>query len=425
LAPAIHAVGHDLHTRLAGSSKGSNLSFRHGRFRSGLVISEIAFSAVLLVGSGLMARSLTALYYVELGFNPTNVLDLRVTSPLGRYDTAEQKNRLFRRILERLEPSPGVITAGVHCCAAPPLAKPFSLLAVPGKAYSDASYVQFELCSEGYFQTLGIPLKRGRLFTKDDIDSAGRVAVVNQSLARSYFSGEDPIGQRMKFSSFDSLEDYPHNAYFEIVGVVADVKNGSLREAVKPEAYIPYASVAAGNRSLLIKTAADPRSLLPTIRREVSAVDPNVALISIETLESALKRNSYSQPQFAAFTLTAFGGVGLLLVSIGVFSLMTYTVSLRTHEIGIRIALGAERGDVVRMVLKKGLGLLAGGIAMGLLASLALTRTLAGQIWGVSVTDPWTYEAVIAIIVTVGLIACIVPARRAARVDPMEALRCE
>jgi predicted permease len=296
LVPAVHAVGGDLHTRLMGSGKGVNGGFRHGRFRAGLVITQVAFSIVLLIGSGLMIRSLTALRHVELGFNPVNVLDLTVTSLPGRYDTAEQKRLFFQKILVRVETIPGVIAAGVHCCAAPPLAKPFSLLDVPGKSYPEASYVQFELCSEGYFQTLNIPLMRGRLLSTSDIDSARRVAVINQSTARTYFSGEDPIGQRMKFGSFDLVPDYPHNAYFEIVGIVGDVKNSGLRDPVKPEAYIPYSTVAAGHRSLLVKAAVDPLSLLPVIRREISAIDPDVALILVNTLESRLKQNSYAQP---------------------------------------------------------------------------------------------------------------------------------
>jgi putative ABC transport system permease protein len=425
LVPAVHAVGGDLHTRLIGSSKGVNKGFRHGRFRAGLVIAEVAFSIVLLIGSGLMIRSLIALHHVDLGFNAVNVLDLRVTSPPGRYDTAEQKKLFFQKILGRVTAIPGVITAGVHCCAAPPLAKPFSLLDVPGKTYAEASYVQFELCSEGYFQTLNIPLKRGRLFSEGDMDSARRVAVINQSTARSYFSGEDPIGQRIKFSSFDPLPGYPHNAYFEIVGIVGDAKNSGLRDPVKPEAYIPYPSVEAGNRSILVKTAVDPLSLLPTLRREILATDPNVALINVETLESFLKRTSYAQPQFGLFTLGTFAGIGLLLVVIGVFSVMAYTVSLQRHEIGIRMALGAQHGDVLRMVLKKGLGLVTAGIVIGVLASLGLTRFLASQIWGVSVTDPWTFAAVTALILAVGLIASFLPARNAARVDPLITLRYE
>jgi putative ABC transport system permease protein len=425
LAPAIHAVGGDLHRRLMGSGKGVNEGFRHGRLRAGLVIAQVAFSIVLLIGSGLMIRSLIALHHVELGFNPVNVLDLTVTSLPGRYDTAEQKRLFFQEIIERVEAIPGVIAAGVHCCAAPPLAKPFSLLDVPGKSYPEASYVQFEPCSEGYFQTLEIPLLRGRLLAQSDIDSARRVAVINQSTARSYFRGEDPIGQRMKFGSFDLVPDYPHNAYFEIVGVVGDATNSGLRDPVKPEAYIPYSTVAAGHRSLLVKAAVAPLSLLPMIRREILAIDPNVALILVNTLASHLKQSSYAQPRFGVFTLGTFAGTGLLLVLIGVFSVMAYTVSLQRHEIGIRMALGAQPSDVSRMVLKKGLGLIAGGIVIGVLTSLGLTRFLASQIWGVPVTDPWTFGAVTIIILAVGLIASFLPARSAAQVDPLITLRAE
>jgi predicted permease len=425
LAPAFHAVGADLHTRLMGSGKSVDGGFRHGRFRAGLVITQVAFSIVLLIGSGLMIRSLLALHHVELGFNPANVLDLTVTSLPGRYDTAEQKRLFFQEVLARVTAIPGVIAAGVHCCAAPPLAKPFSLIDVPGKSYPEASYVQFELCSEGYFQTLNVPLVRGRLLSEDDIDSARRVAVINQATARSYFRGEDPIGQRMRFGSFDLVPDYPHNVYFEIVGIVGDVKNSGLRDPVKPEAYIPYSTVAAGHRSLLVKAGVDPLSLLPMIRREILAIDPNVALILVNTLESRLKQNSYARPRFGLFALGTFAGIGLLLVAIGVFSVMAYTVSLQRHELGIRMALGAQPSDVLRMVLKKGLSLMAGGIIIGVLASFGLTRFLAAEIWGVSLIDPLTFGAVAAVILAVGLAASFLPARSAARVDTLITLRHE
>ena len=425
LAPAFHAVSSDLHSRLMGSGKGVNAGFRHGRFRASLVIAEVAFSIVLLTGAGLLIRSLIALGHVELGFNPIKVLDLRVASLPGRYDTAEQKKVLFQKIISSVSSIPGVITTGVHCCATPPLAKPFSRLDVPGKSYPEASYVQFELCSEGYFQTLNIPLMRGRLLSESDIDSARLVAVINQATARSYFRGEDPIGQRMRFGSFDPVPDYPHNAYFEIIGIVGDVKNSGLRDPVKPEAYIPYSTVAAGTRSLLVKAAVDPLSLLPMIRREILAIDPNVALTFVDTLENRLKENSYAQPRFEVFTLGTFAGIGLLLVLIGVFSVMAYTVSLRRQEIGIRIALGAHHSDILQMVLTKALGLMAAGIVIGILASLGLTRFLSSQIWGVSTTDPLTFGAVAAVILAVGLAASFLPARSAARVDPLVTLRCE
>ena len=313
----------------------------------------------------------------------------------------------------------------MHCCATPPLAKPFSLLDVPGKSYPEATYVQFELCSEGYFQTLNVPLLRGRLLSETDIDSAGQVAVINQATARSYFRGEDPIGQRMRFGSFDLAPDYPHNTYFEIIGIVGDVKNSGLRDPVKPEAYIPYSTVAAGARSLLVKAAVDPRSLLPMIRREILAIDPTIALTFVDTLENRLKENSYAQPRFGVFTLGTFAGIGLLLVVIGVFSVMAYTVSLRRQEIGIRIALGAQPGNVLQMVLRKGLGLITPGIAIGVVASFGLTRFLASQIWGVSATDPWTLGTAAVLILGVGLIASILPARSAAQVDPLVTLRHE
>jgi len=285
--------------------------------------------------------------------------------------------------------------------------------------------VQFELCSEGYFQTLGIPLKRGRLLTKGDIDSARRVAVVNQSLARTYFSGEDPIGQRMKFSSFDPLPNYPHDTYFEIVGIVGDVRNRGLRESAAPEAYIPHSAVGAGNRSLLVKTAVDPLFLQPTLRREITAIDPNVAMINAETLESLLRRNSYAQPRFAVFTLGTFAAIGLMLVVGGVFSVMAYRVSLQRQEIGIRMALGAQPRDVLWMLVKKGLGLTTAGILVGLVASLGFTRLLRALLHEVQPLDPATFVAVPVLLSAACLCATYLASWQVTRIDTAAVLRSE
>jgi putative ABC transport system permease protein len=249
--------------------------------------------------------------------------------------------------------------------------------------------------------------------------------VVNQTFARNYFANDDPIGQKFKFNVFDQIAQTPHDAYFEIVGVVSDIKNQGLQDPPMPQAYIPYTVTAYAKRAILVRTAVDPLSLLKSVRAEIWAVDRNVALTEAGTLTALLQRYSYAQPEFGLVSLGAFAGIGLLLAAIGVFSVMAYTVSLQTHEIGIRVALGAQQGIILKMILGKGVRLVTAGISLGLFASYALTRFLASQIWGVSPTDPWTFAAVVTLVVFACLAACLLPARRAAAVDPLVALRYE
>ncbi len=424
LAPAIHAVRGDLHGRLKDTGKGVNASFRHGKFRSGLVVSEVALSIVLLVGAGLMMRSLLALQHVELGLNPVNILVARLPLPKGRYETAAQKKLFFSQVLQRVSALPGVIAA-TETSSLPPYGGPESDVVIPGKTHSEHWDTIFQLCSEGYFKTMGRHLLRGRLLSETDVDSARPVAVVNDTLARTYFGKDDPIGQKIKFDLFDRLPQSPKDQYFEIIGVVADAKNRGLQEAVAPEAYIPYTVTGAMERGILVRTGVDPLSMLMSVRREIWSVDRNVALTLTGTLEGYLQQFSYAGPQFGLVLLSIFATVGLILVAIGVFSVMAYSVSLQTHEIGIRMALGSPARNVLNMVLGKGLRLIGAGIVLGVLASVGLTRLVASQFWGVSPNDPLTFFGVILVLTAVGLAACLVPARRATQVSPLIALRYE
>jgi putative ABC transport system permease protein len=284
----------------------------------------------------------------------------------------------------------------------------------------------FQLCSEGYFPTLGLRLERGRGLTVEDIEGARHVAVVSALLARTFFKNEDPIGQTIKFNVLDQLPQSPRDTYFEIIGVSTDAKNQGLQDPPLPEAFVPYAITGFFNRGLLIRTASNPNLIVSGVRRTIFDVDPNVALAPpTGSLDDFLKQISYSGPEFGLTTLGAFAGIGLVLVVVGVFSVMAYVVSLRTQEIGIRMALGAQPGNIVRMLLISGLVLVGGGTASGLLASAGLTRLLSSQIWGVSATDPLTLIAVAGLILLVGLLACSLPARTATRVDPLVVLRYE
>ncbi len=300
-----------------------------------------------------------------------------------------------------------------------------STVTIPGKLNSGKRPAEYNLISEGFFQTVGIPLIRGRLLSVAEVDSARRVVVVNQKLARDFFGDENPLGQTIKFDIFDLWPLTPHDAYFEIVGVVGDVRNATIRSEPVPEAYFPYTITGVGGRVLFVRTSVDPLSVVSAIRKEFTSIDPGVVLDDPERFEDKLHREQVATPEFEMVVLAAFAIIGLVLAAIGVFGVMAYTVALRTNEIGIRMALGAQPANILQSVLGGVLMLVGIGAAIGLAASFALTRFLASQIWGVSPTDPWTFAAVIGIIAAVGLLACWLPARRAMRVDPMVALRYE
>jgi putative ABC transport system permease protein len=282
-----------------------------------------------------------------------------------------------------------------------------------------------DLCDENYFQTLGLRLLRGRLLSAADIDSARHVAVVNQAFARAYFGSEDPLGQKIKINDFDQLPDTPRDTYFDVVGVITDFKNRGLLEAPQPEAFLPHSITGIEDRNILATTTMDPKSLVAGVQREIWDVDSSAAVVRSGSIKDLLTENAYVQPQFGLITISAFACIGLALVLIGIFGVMAYTVALRTHEIGVRMALGAQHGRVLAMVLWQGMRLISLGILIGVLASLGLTRFLAGQIAGVSVTDPLTFCAVVIVFLAVGLLACLLPARRAAGFDPLVALRYE
>ncbi|HKQ86757.1 MAG TPA: ABC transporter permease [Candidatus Acidoferrales bacterium] len=423
LAPAIHAMRGSLSVHLSSSGKGASGGFRHGKLRAALVIVEVALSIVLLAGAGLMMRTLYALTNVSLGFDPSNVLAASVTLPPATYTTVAQKKAFFQQALARIAALPGVVSAA-ETISLPPYNAGHSEVTVPGTTHTEAWDTLFDVCSEEYFKTLHIPLLRGRLLSEDDVDSARFVAVVNQTFARNYL-GDDPIGRKFKFNVFDTIAQTPHNAYFEVVGIVSDVKNQGLQDAPMPQAYIPYTITAYANRAILVKTAVAPLSLLKSLREQIWAVDRNVAIGSAGTLDSYLDRFSYAEPRFSLVSIGAFASIGLLLAAIGVFSVMAYAVSLQTHDIGVRMALGAQPSDILRMVLGKGLVLVAAGSVTGVATGLAVARLLSSQLWGVSANDPLTFFIVVLVVVAVGAAASLMPARRATRVDPLIALREE
>jgi putative ABC transport system permease protein len=428
LAPALHVVAANLQGRLSSGVKGAGGGARHGRLRSGLVVAEVGLSLVLLVGAGLTLRSFFTLTHVDLPFDPSRTIYARLALPRDRYySKPDRKPAFFAEVLPRIKALPGVLDA-TESLMLPPNEGAWTDIAIPGRPHTDRWTADMELCTEGYFRTLGIQLVSGRLLSKDDVQGGRYVIVVNRTLARTYFGNDNPIGQTIKFEVLDRpFIDGPHNTFFEIVGVVADFKTRPDRReyAFHPTAYLP-ASVAGFGEPVhvLVKTAADPRTLTPAVSRAVWAVDPRIGVTASGSLEDFLAQE-FRAPAFDFIAIGAFGGVGLILVAIGVFSVTAYTVSLQTYDIGVRLALGAEPKDILRMMFGKGAVLITLGTAIGVAASLALTRLIAQLLWGVSATDPWTFAAAIAVMVAVGSAACLLPARRAARVDPLVVMRAE
>lgn len=425
LVPALQAARRDMVQPLKDSGKGVSGGFRGGRLRNTLVVVEVALSLMLLAGAGLLMRSFVNLQRVDLGLNPDNILVARLPLPRSEYSTAAAKQRFFQALLPRLHALPGVVAA-TETSTLPPYGGIRSDIEIPGKPQEEKRNALFQLCSEGYFPTLGLRLVRGRTLSEVEVNDARRVAVVNQTLVIRFFGREDPIGQRIKVTMLETLpEGAVKDPVFEIVGVISDAKNQGIQDPPMPEMFIPYTLTGAFERGILVRTAGDPAPLLNSVRREIWAVDRNVALTLTGTLKGYLTQFSYAEPRFSLVLLGVFAGVGLALVAIGVYSLIAYTVSRQTHEIGVRMALGARRVDVLRMVVQMGLRLIVLGVAIGLLASFGVTRVIARQLWGVSPHDPLTLIGVVTMMAFVGLAACYFPARRATRVDPMVALRYE
>jgi putative ABC transport system permease protein len=272
---------------------------------------------------------------------------------------------------------------------------------------------------------LKIQLLGGRTFSESEVYGARKVAVVNETLAKKYFDKENPIGKRIKIAQLEQFDDPVKDPVFEIIGLVADVKNRGLEDPVFPEIWVPYTVTGSAFRGVLVRTSVEPLGLLNAVQREIWATDSNAALTYTGTLEGYIGQYSFAGPRFGFFLMTLFAGIGLVLVTIGVYSVLAYATSCRTQEIGIRMALGAKGSDVLGMVLRMGLRLVGMGVGVGLIASIALGKVIATQLWGVSAYDPWTLASVLILLLLTGLAACWLPAQRAASVDPLVALRYE
>jgi predicted permease len=422
LAPALGALGRNLSESLKAGGRG-NSGFRRGRLRNLLIVSEVALSLVLLTAAGLMMRSFFLMRQADLGFQPQRMLTTQINLD-KKYKTSEKQALFARELTSRLRTLPGVlsVTAAVDF---PPFGGVDTEFEIPGKTHTESWKGQMGFCDPDFFPTIGMRLLRGHLFTAADVASKRKVAVINQQLARKFFAGADPVGKTITLVGLERAPEPDKNPNFEIIGVVSDIKNHGLREAVLPQAYAPTTLASYGVYIVFIRTTGNPGSLTKALDGTVLAMDRNLLPQQTNTVEESLNQFELAQPRFGLQMFSVFALIGLLLVSVGVYSVVSYTVSQQMREIGIRMALGGTRIHVRNWVLAGGMRFIAIGIVCGASVAFALLRLLKSEIWGITSYDPITLGAVVVLLAAVGFLACCLPAWRATRVDPFTALRQE
>ena len=423
LAPALQISRGDVQDSIKETGRGVSGSRRQNRFRQALIVAEVALSVVLLVGAGLLFRSFMHLQSVNTGFSSHEVLTARLTPAGPNYRTNADGMRFYSQVLEKLSNVPGVQDAGIINTL--PLDKgPTSGFRVEGRPVTTPDKwpsVNYRVVSANYFSAMSIPVLQGRAYTDRDDGNAPGVMIVNQKLAQDIFSGEDPIGKRITFGNVDNNQQ---PVWWEIVGVVANVRSLELREEPNPELYFSALQELWPNMSLVVRSSVDPASLSGSLRQIVNEVDKSVPVSSVKTMDHVVSE-SITQPRFNLFLLGLFSTVAMLLSAAGIYGVTAYGVTQRTHELGIRIALGAQVGDVLKMILGQGMAVIGIGVVLGLAASFALARLLRSLLFGVGENDPLTFVAITVVLLLVALIACYIPARRATKVDPLVALRYE
>jgi putative ABC transport system permease protein len=414
---------------LKGTGKGSGDSSTGGRTRGVLVVVEVALSVVLLVGASLTIRGFVNLQRVELGFNPDHTVMVSVQVNPKKYATYGQRISLMREVLARVKTLPGVTAAAIGNGGFP-FGGLRSTFAIEGKPTDDSRFLFGSMVSDGYAKTLGVAVRAGREITEQEIAHGDHVGMINETLAKMWPAGENPIGRRLRVDALGkAIPASPPppgtlDPYITVVGVLADTRNAGLREPTTPGAYFPYTLAAPSGRLLLYRAHGDPLLLLNAVRQQVLAIDREQPLGTPYTLEQLLGFETV-QPKFNMALFTFFGVLGLTLATVGIFSVLSYMVARRTHEIGVRMALGAQPSDVVRLTMGSGGLLVVIGLAVGLASSFALGAAIRGKVFSVPVTDPIAIGSVIVVLSISAAFACLIPARRASRVDPMIALRNE
>jgi putative ABC transport system permease protein len=421
LAPAFEATRLNLTESLKEGDKGVSGNARSRRLRSAFVIAEMALSLVLLTSAGLMLKSFMRLQTVNPGFTADKLLTMRVILPGRKYRDEYQRIAFFKQATERISHLPGVESTGAVSFlpfAGLGAATRFTIEGRPEPEAGQAPTTDVRVTDANYFRTMNIPLISGRGFTDQEATEKRSVAVINETMARKYFAGEDPIGKRLTVS----MGEKPSPTV--IVGVVGDVKHMSLDSEVKPMVYWPHPELAYSGMTIVVRTEGEPLDLAAAAQREIQQLDPEQPVSDIRTMEQLLA-SSVARVRFNTLLLGLFAALALLLAAVGIYGVMSYSVTQRTHEIGIRMALGARTADVLKMIIGQGMRLALAGVVLGLAASLLLTRVMKSLLYGVTATDPLTFTGVSLLLIAVALAACYLPAHRATRVDPMEALRYE
>ncbi|HEV2915208.1 MAG TPA: ABC transporter permease [Pyrinomonadaceae bacterium] len=417
LAPALQSSRPNLNETLKEGGRGTTGG--HHRVRSSLVITEVALALVLLIGAGLLIRSFYRLQQVNPGFNPKNALTVSVSLPAKKYAEDDQQAAFFSQLIERVSALPGVVAVGATQSL--PIQGDyvlgFNIQGRPPDAPGEEPSTNYYAVNSEYFKAMGIPLLRGRLFTEQDKKDAPRVAVINETMAKKFFPGEDPIGKGI------NVTNGPER-FREIVGIVGDVKQYGLDQPTTAQTYEPYLQAPFSAMTLIVRTEGNPTALNAGVRGQVLSIDKDQPVSRIRTLEEVISE-SVAKQRFSMLLLGVFAVVALVLAAVGLYGVMSYAVTQRTHEIGIRMALGAQQKDVLRLVVGHGMILAMVGVGIGLLASFALTRVMTTLLFGVGATDPLTFLVIPALLTIVALGASFFPARRAMKVDPMIALRYE
>jgi len=422
-APALKASKVDLNETLKeGGRSGAAAGAGPKRLRSLMVVGEVALSLVLLVGAGLMMRSFIRLQQVDVGLDPKNVLTMAVPLPGAKYREPERQSAFFAELVERVKNLPGVRAVGAVSNLPLDGSRWGRSLTVEGRpvlSVGEAPVINHCVVTPGYFRAMNIPVLAGREIAESDAREAPKVTLIDERLAREYWPGESPLGKRIRFGPPESNEPW-----HTVVGVVGEVRHERPEAATRMSVYVPYRQITVRQMTLAVRAEGDPSGLTAAVRNQVRELDPDQPVTGVRTMEEVISRAIW-QPRLHAILFAVFAAVALALASVGIYGVMSYTVTQRTHEIGVRVAMGATPRDIVRLVVGQGLTLTLIGIALGAASALALTRVMSSLLFEVSAADPATFAANMALLTVMSLVACYIPARRATRVDPLVALRYE